>query len=278
MNRRRVFSLLLPLLLLSCGNPTPKEEVSSSSEEPSSLSQEKEKTKVLFVGNSFTFYGEIPVIFSEIATSLGTSLETNSLTKGSQHLYQFADPSTDVGAELETILKANHDYDYVVLQEQSTYPVSNYEGFASAAKKLQEKINATQSHAKIYLYETWGYEAAAKGASCSIPEYEANLRKAYDQLAKEMDVSVTYVGKAFSDIYSHHPELNLYYSDKKHPGSLGSYLSACTHVASMLSLDPRGTNIFSSGSGAKVHDTYAKVVLKEETARILQTAAFLASK
>lgn len=216
-------------------------------------------TKILFIGNSFTYYSDIPELFRQVATAAGDSVVVDSVTQGAWTLTKFADEKDEYGKIVDEKLKASNDYDAVVLQEQSTRPLDNYSAFLSAAKALQTKIKATQTDCRIYLYSTWGYADEAATRKMTIPEMEAKLRTAYENAASAMKVNVSYVGKAFTEVYNAHKEVNdecfanpdkfadsaekgfyLYFKDdNKHPSYSGAFLSACVHVATILDTDPR---------------------------------------
>lgn len=218
-----------------------------------------EATSVLFIGNSFTYYSDIPKLFGEIATAAGELVTVDSVTQGAWTLTKFADKSDEYGKIVDEKL-SNNEYDVVVLQEQSTRPLTNYNAFLTAARDLQTKIRQTQTDCRIYLYSTWGYTEGAASRKETIPEMEAELRKAYDDAAKELNVQVSHVGTAFSKVYTENPELNLYYSDDKHPSYTGAFLSASVHVATILGCDPRLSDFVGD--------------LGEETAALLKSAAY----
>lgn len=197
-------------------------------------------TKVLFIGNSFTYYSDVPQLFSKIATGAGKKVRVDSVTQGSWTLTKFADENDEYGAKVDEKLKSS-SFDAVVLQEQSTRTLDNYTAFLKAVRSLQTKINDTQENCKIYLYSTWGYADEANARGLTIPEMEKKIREAYKKAADELNVSVSYVGKAFSAVYSEYPEYNLYYSDNKHQSYTGAFLSACVHVATILDCDPRAS-------------------------------------
>lgn len=198
--------------------------------------------KVLFIGNSFTFYNDIPGLTQSIATDLGYSLKADSVTVGSHKLSQYADSSDEYGAQVEAKLKANDDYDFVILQEQSTTPLNNYSSFSRGVKALLNKINSTQKSCETRLYATWGFDEEAKAHNWTIPEMEANIRAKYEECAATYKLKVHQVGKAFSDAYSNFNSINLYHTDNKHPSYYGSYLSALVHTASLLGADVRKTH------------------------------------
>lgn len=225
--------------------------------------------KVLFIGNSFTFYSDIPSLFGKVAAGADKSVIVESVTQGSHTLEKFADASDEFGKKVDDKLKASDDYDAVVLQEHSTRPLTDYAKFLAGAKALQTKINATQKNCQIYLYATWGYKDGADARKITIPEMEGQLRTAYANAAREMGVKVCNVGAAFTKVYNEHPELNLYFkADNKHPSYTGAYLSACVHVATILGCDPR-TSVF---NGVPADDTDG--VYTEDMAKLLKETAY----
>lgn len=194
--------------------------------------------KVLFIGNSFTYYSDMPELFENIANAAGENVVAESITQGAWTLTKFADPNDEYGKLVEVALNSSSDYDVVVLQEQSTRPLTNYKAFVDAAETLKSKIERTQEDCSIYLYSTWGYAEAAESRNVTIPELEAQIRAAYESAAKELGVGVCHVGKAFSKVYEENKDINLYYSDNKHPSYEGAFLSACVHAATILNCDP----------------------------------------
>lgn len=217
--------------------------------------------KTLFIGNSFTFYSDVPQLTENIACDLGFKFKSESVTKGSHRLIQFASETDEEGAKVYGKLKANNDYDFVILQEQSTGPLTQYSNFLSGAKTLAELTRTTQTNAKIKLYETWGYSEYASTNKITIPQMEEQLREKYENCAKEISADVHYVGKAFSKVYEENKDINLYFSDDKHPSLEGAYLSALVHVGSLFKVDVRATS-------------YKPENMAESTAIALKNAAY----
>lgn len=210
--------------------------VNGIAEEWQSLSADT--IKILFIGNSYTYYNDMPVIFENIANAAGANVTAESITMGSHRLYMWADPADTEGAKVYEALSAQSDYDMIVLQEQSTYPINHYDDFLSGAQTLANEIAKTQTDCRIYMYETWGSPKYGPNHG-GIPEMEMKLRTAYENAAAAIGAEVSYVGKAFTYVYENHKDIDLYQSDDTHPTYVGSYLSACVHAAAMLGIDPR---------------------------------------
>ena len=225
---------------------------------------EKWGIKVLFIGNSFTFYSNIPGIFGELAKGAGKNVTVESVTNGSWTLSKFADKTDEYGAKVHAKLTASDDYDAIILQDQSTRPLANKTGFVSGIKAMAEKINSTQKSCRIYLYATWGFEEYASKNNMTIPQMEAKIRAEYASAAKEIGATVCNVGKAFTEVYTENNDINLYYSeDNKHPSYNGAFLSACVHVSTILGIDPRTSNFNGSSE------------ITPEVAAILKQAAYV---
>jgi hypothetical protein len=216
----------------------------------------------LFIGNSFTYYNNLEQIFESIASDAGIAINAARVATGSSTLENFADPTYANGQALTPVLEGQNNFDYVILQENSTRPINYPNRFLSAARALQNKINATQTHAEIYLYETWEYpdRAGESRYGGTVPAMEGLLRTAYADVGETLDIPVCWVGKAFTKVFEDHTEINLYQTDQTHPSYAGSYLSACVHAMTILGIDPRALTFRGS--------------LSEADAAILRQAAY----
>ncbi len=145
---------MLVLTLASCNNidkggndaegETTEKQVTDT---PESTEKKEDETPVktnytiLFIGNSYTYYNDLPSIFKSLGESAGYTLDVDSITKGSHKLSQFANPSDDYGKKVEQALTGTKKYDYVVLQEQSIRPITDDSpDFYSAVRNLSERI------------------------------------------------------------------------------------------------------------------------------------------
>ena len=94
-----------------------------------SITQAQDDASVLFIGNSYTYYNDMPDILSDIAASLGNSVNNVSQTTGG------ATFSGHVG-NTNTFNAINSQiWDYVVLQGQSQDPRA-----ASCANRVKTTI------------------------------------------------------------------------------------------------------------------------------------------
>ena len=243
-------------------------------EETSSSDIVKDHYNILYIGNSFTYYNNIDEVTVALATSLGLNITSKKFAVGSQKLAQSASSEDALGAQIDADLNAHHDYTDIILQDQSTTPLSSYTSFLSGVAKLKKKINATQDRADIHLYETWSFPGMT-GYANDLKGGEAALREAYRKAGSVMQIGVDYVGIAFQYINEHHPEINLYWSDNKHPSFAGTYLSAATHLATIANVDV--TNATYIGSSSTFYDGVPCLLNQADANILLSVASGVAS-
>jgi hypothetical protein len=211
------------LLLLAACTQTP-EPVSPTDAGPSSM------TRVLFIGNSYTFQNSLPPMLEAFAQALAPAspLDTESTLSGGATLrwHQMQGPASQ-------LIREGH-WSYVVLQEQSLLGGMRLDGtiymaepemmFFPAARQLSAQISAVG--AKPLFYMTWSRKAELAAQS--------HLTQAYARIASELGARLAPVGVAWERVRRERPELELYDADGSHPGPAGTYLSACVLFASIF--------------------------------------------
>lgn len=183
------------------------------------------KIKVLFVGNSYTYFNDMPqVLFKEIAEKNGVDAEVTSVTKGGYKLLQYADAEDEYGKILREKTAGQH-YDYAVLQEQSLRPVVDEEAFLDGVGAVKELIDADN----FVLYATWGRNDESEDLvklGISRAQMTEKLSLAYNKAGAKYSMKVAEVGKAFFE-YSESADRNdLYMPDCSHSSKTGSALAA----------------------------------------------------
>ena len=218
-----------------------------------------EKVSVYFLGNSYTRYNEMSSMFASIASSMGIDVEIIQRTKGSWHLWKFQNPNDEGGVTFHEDL-AKYDFDYAFIQDGSTQTLAAIAEFYDGVRLVGELIE--KDGATPILYQTWG----RKAGHSVLDEYGLNtdsmartVAAAYEAIARETGYTNSPAGSAFLDVYTNHPEIELYDPDLTHPSATGSYLVALCHYATLFGRSPIG-----------VEYTYG---IDADTALILQTAA-----
>lgn len=183
--------------------------------------------KVLFIGNSYTYYNDMPEMFGKIAAANGRVLEVESVTRGGWTLKQHSDPEDICGSEVSEKLK-NNSYDAVVLQDHSMTAVETPEEFGKAVEKLSLMIK--ENGGTPVLYQTWGRREGSPDLDYvghTTESMEELIYKLYTGAGKENGALVATVGRVFLSLQGKN-SLELYDPDKTHPSYQGSYTAALT--------------------------------------------------
>ncbi len=176
------------------------------------FSQEEQPLKVLFVGNSFTYFWNMPQLVKAIGKNQGIPLEIHQSTVGGSNLKQHWEE--EKGTITRKLIKEGK-WDYIILGDHSLSTINTPERFEEYGKKFSELIRSVDAEPIFYL--TWAYK--------SNPLMQPAITKAYLELAHKVNAKVIPVGPIWMKARNLRPNLNLYFDDK-HPSSDGSYLIA----------------------------------------------------
>lgn len=177
------------------------------------LKVSKQPLRVLFIGNSYTYVNNLPWLTQRLSVSARETrrLETDMVTVGGATLKNH----WERGEALKRI--QNERWDYVVLQEQSTLPMTQPEVMYEYARLFDAEIK--QVNARTVFYLTW--------AKQNRPQTQQILTDSYTTIAEELKAEVAPVGLAWQKVQKENPKLKLYYRDESHPSPIGSYVAAC---------------------------------------------------
>lgn len=269
MRHHRYPRLILALILL-CSLPL-------SAQEPGAY--EKDALHVLFIGNSYTYFNNLPEMFAKLAEAGHQKkiIYAMQAPGGLRLKDHWTRPET------RTALSTGK-WDYVVLQDQSTLGTNYYfegkpriptdELFHPYAIDFAKAIKDANAIPVFYL--TW--------ARKKVPEDQAALNAAYMRAARETKSIVAPAGLAWAAIEEHSPSINLFYKDGSHPSPAGTYLNACVFYATIFGRSPVGLPSRISGTPVNLDTeklqpgtTAVLVDLPSAEARKLQQAAWDAS-
>ena len=204
---------------------------------------------ILFIGNSYTYYNDMPKMLESLARAAGFYAEVASVTKGGYTLARLASDDNENGRRVTSALSGDMKYDRVILQEQSVLPAAEPERFAEGLRAITEKLKEYQPQAVPVLYETWGRKAGNDTLAehgWTTAAMHALLHSAYDAAGAALGCAVSHVGFAFLDVYENAAGIELYNADMTHPSPAGSYLAACVHFATLFGASPVG-NEYTAG-------------------------------
>lgn len=196
--------------------------------------------KVLFVGNSFTYYNNslhnhYRGLYRELYQPVAGATRARIMTISGGYLPEHS-------AGLPAML-LSEDWDVVVLQGHSRGPISpeSSHAFREAAKKFSGLIR--DSGAEPVFFMTWAYSDE--------PDMTALLNEAYTSIGAELDAEVVPVGLAFARASEERPDISLRTADRRHPTLAGTYLAACTFIAALHRRSPVGVQ-YDAGLGDEV--------------------------
>lgn len=195
----------------------------------------------LFLGNSYTYANDLPLMIHKIAYSKGNAFVYSSHTPGGYLLGSHAIHEVSL-AKIDT-----ENFDYLILQEQSIALANSARGYAKyfhrsieAAEFLHHRSQLIDSCRQTLLYLTWGRKEGhgIYGFPFNYGEnyngMQDNLTENYSQTANIIGAQISPVGEVWRIIVNEHPSVNLYTADGSHPNSIGTYLAACVFYQSMF--------------------------------------------
>ncbi len=165
--------------------------------------------KVLFIGNSHTYFNDMPGIFKRLCADQGMDVHVTMLTKGGMGL--------DYHAKQEQT-KFNilfGEYDVVVLQH-TAHPMGDLDEMRKGAETIAAWCKEAGS--RIVLYQTWTEKGDEKS--------QAHMSKVYFDLGVLLGADVAPVGDIWQKTRIEHPDNNLYFTDGAHASPEGSALAA----------------------------------------------------
>jgi len=175
-------------------------------------SQEKEVTNVLMVGNSFTFFWNMPQLVDAMAKNQGVRLMVRQSTVGGSNLKQHW--NEEKGTVTRKLLR-EQKWDYVILGDHSLSTIDFPDRFTEYGENFSREIKSFGAEPMLYL--TWSYK--------SNPLMQSTITSEYMNLAKKLNIAVVPVGPIWMRARELRPDLELYFDDK-HPSADGSYLIA----------------------------------------------------
>ena len=88
-----------------------------------SSSSSRASTRVAFIGNSYTFFNDLPSILASYAASgAGITVAHTSVTPGGSSIFQHANMSLKMGQQTKDMLADPAGWNYTILQDQSETP------------------------------------------------------------------------------------------------------------------------------------------------------------
>lgn len=182
--------------------------------------------RMLFIGNSFTYFYGTPFMFKEIARSQGHQVDVVASVKGGQEFCEHL----QLERSIEAIVRGG--YDYAFLQDTSPnaaiYADTHDPAIIASCREIND-LTLKHSPACQIIYEhTWGCPYGDYRGYGSYERLEQLLESGAAQLAKELseyNIIVSPIGKGFT--IGREQNLTLLHTDNRHQSREGAYMKAC---------------------------------------------------
>jgi hypothetical protein len=202
----------------------------------------QETKRVLFIGNSYTYYNDLPGLLAQAASSAGDVVIHDSNTPPN---VSWQDHVGDLQTSAK-IMQGN--WDYVALQEagratgySDQWVMENVYPYANELNDLIEEYNPC---AETLFYMTWGELNGVPSACptyppfCNYEEMDDLIRERHLIMAENYEAEVSPVGAVWRYLHVNYPGIDLYAPDGYHPSLIGSYVGAITFYTSIFKKDP----------------------------------------
>lgn len=197
--------------------------------------------KVLFIGNSITYFNDMPILFENIANDKGKNVDTEMYAPGGTG---FVNHHLDNNVY---DLFQNNVWDMVVLQPGTgesagvSWPVNTT---IERGNKLQDSIKKYSPCAKIFLYEI-PYGVPSETTYGTYFQVQTQMKDSVTKMADNMDVPLVAAGECARFHYNTQQDLLLHNSyNDVHPNLNGSYLTACAMYCTLFQEPVTGTTSY----------------------------------
>ncbi|MCH6256125.1 hypothetical protein MLD52_06165 [Puniceicoccaceae bacterium K14] len=194
-----------------------------------SFAENSKPLRVLFIGNSYTGWHNLPEIVAQMANSKGKRLYYESINPGGRNF----EKHWMEGNALKAIYQ--NKWDIVMLQNFSYEGVGNPENMRKYGIRFTDAIEETDARPCFYI--TPAYREMREWMKDK-PEDQERFKQmqelvndAYFALAVETDARVSPVGVAWDIVRKQYPEIELHHEDGTHPSKLGGYLTGLVMFA-----------------------------------------------
>ncbi len=176
--------------------------------------------RVLFVGNSHTYFNDMPAQFARMVREMtGEEPQIQMLAYSGRSLAWHRE---EYFALRFALLRGG--FDYCVLQQQA-HPFPGEEATEAALRQILPLCRAAGSRPVLFM--TWAEKAK--------PENAAHMSRCYRRLARRHHALLAPIGELFDQFRG--TDIELYWQDGEHASPYGSYLTAAALAALLAGTD-----------------------------------------
>jgi len=212
----------------------------------------QDSIKVLFIGNSYTYFENMPDLFSNIADSAGYKVKIQMYAPGGVSvgdISQGTQAHMNNPAVYENI--RSDKWDYVVLQDNQGRFVLDYGHFPSSSLVIQGHLQIRDSVlknnpcAKLVWFAGWGTKNGMPPYGNSGIEMIDRIAANYLFLNDTAHQIIAPIGGAWKRIILTNPAYDLFSPDEMHPSLFGAFLTASVIYTAIFRDNP----LYSTANG-----------------------------
>ncbi|MFC2121789.1 T9SS type A sorting domain-containing protein [Bacteroidota bacterium] len=190
-----------------------------------------QQIKVLFIGNSLTYYSSTPYIFEHLAIAQNKEVFVDQITPGG---YSLADHCINPG----TLAKINsNDWDYIILQG-SNYNIAfpeHHDLIKHYIVALNTQIHNNNPNTKVIFFLDWSMRNVRMyNTDYDYSTFQWMIMEGTRQMAYQLNMMIAPIGWAWKTVYLDRPDIDLYHPDGSHPSYYGAYLSASVYYSTIF--------------------------------------------
>ena len=270
---RKILLLILTLTFFACNSQDEKNS---------------KQMNVLFIGNSLTYYNDMPGMLQKMMNEKNLDINIEQITYPGFSLYAHLENIVEEGSENQVRTRKKSDqeitetekkiqekeWDIIIMQTGGVtilIPEIRKEKVDPAIKEIMSLSN---SNSKFILFNTWTtkinypkeycYSAividkySSQGEKICSPEiangqeYFDALQSGYRELSDNNNISLTRHAQVFQETIGKYPEIDLL-EDAMHPSKEGAFLSACLFYKLISGKDPKSLE-YTAGLDVKTTD------------------------
>ncbi|MEO9803651.1 MAG: hypothetical protein ABJF04_10410 [Reichenbachiella sp.] len=171
------------------------------------------QTSILFVGNSYTYYNEMPDMVKRLAEANGQDCEITTSVNGGVSLKDHWEQNSNLKSKR---MIEEGAFDVVILQDQSMTPIRQPNKTLTFGKKLAGL--AEEAGGQVLVFQTWSRK--------NNPDSQVQLDDTFSKFVATTRAKIAPVADAWHLAMKEYPNLELYAYDGSHPSEIGSYLTA----------------------------------------------------
>ncbi|EAY26637.1 SGNH/GDSL hydrolase family protein [Microscilla marina] len=193
--------------------------------------------KVLFLGNSYTYYHRMPEMFTQLAQHNKKNVAVQSVASGGRRLQDHSR-----NRRVKKMIQ-EQNFNWVILQEQSIIPFVQTTQMYEAVRTIDTWAKQHKTQSMFFLFwarkHTHDTGIRLEGVPYyqrfrSFTEAQNSLVHTHKKIADELGIPIAPVGVVWQQLHYRLPQSHLWQADGSHPTKVGAYITALVFYASIF--------------------------------------------